>query len=128
MSNNLRDQFPGIAKTDDALSTAWSIAQGLILFYLLGWGLSGWYRITNLKKSYLWTTKGDLFGVRAAIILTLIFILSLILSVTLFDDSQWFTDKVLVRSLVALVGGWCIGVVLIPIAWIINWVVGDDNK
>lgn len=62
MSNNLRDQFPGIAKTDKALNFGWGAIQTLGWLYLVVLMVSGWHQLVtvfspDVSRSILWATR-----------------------------------------------------------------------
>jgi hypothetical protein len=126
-NNNLRDQFPGIAKTDNALSTFWDIAQAVLILFFLAWGLSGIYRVLTLRRSYLWSVEGIGFGALITILTIILFVLGLIASITIFPQ-KWFVDQVLVNIVVVYFTMWVVGVAVMPLAWIFNWIVGDSGK
>jgi len=61
-NNNLRDQFPGIAKTDKALNFAWGALETLGWLYLVVLMVSGWHQLVtvfspDVSRSILWATR-----------------------------------------------------------------------
>ena len=133
-NNNLRDQFPGIAKTDRALNFAWGALETLGWLYMITLMFSGWYRLFTLRKKHLWQDEGMLWSARVLIIYTVLQIIALIIHTATHlqyshadqaadpNYETWFNfclfyPTTIMLSLIAL------GAPLLGLTWILNKVV-----
>ncbi len=135
MSNNLREQFPGIAKVDEAAQTAWILIQLWIILDLLVQSVRGWIKLLNVTDRSKWSTEQN---TQAAKVLTVIGVLAPIVTLVMwmFSGLQWNSDtmdfdevpsnpkwyKINVSVMVAVAVMFLGGVVAGIVAWMINMI------
>jgi hypothetical protein len=127
-NNNLRDQFPGIAKTDKALNFAWNIAGGIFIGLILAVGYTGVVKLYSIV-----TNDDDLYDQRmqwgnlmAIVALALCIVLPLAgfaLDLLVFDKEVacvptinfvvWWIEYVIWY-------GWLLGLCCHVVSWIVD--------
>lgn len=122
-NNNLREQFPGIAKTDNALNIVWNIMEKAAWLYLMIWTLSGWHVFVNtILNRRTDKYSGLLWGLRVLVLYVLWIIAALIIHGTVLKDKK-YAFYLLHLPTGGIIGAMTIGAVLGVIATIIQSVV-----
>jgi hypothetical protein len=76
----MREQFPGIAKADNALDFIFDIVATVAWIYVFVLMLSGWHRLFNIRRRWMWSYESMIWAGTVFLLWGLSFVVGLILS------------------------------------------------